>query len=456
MAVGFNITSEVDKPIYAVKNDFTKNLVAVVNSIISNYQMPMFSLDNIANKVGNVSLSECYGGIRSINEFGPMLDATKPNLYTEITDMRYLQHGGTNVLELTSLMRDTLFIDYLLKSCICYVESFKGTMPTKFYATRNIDLLKYYTTLDKSDRFALPINKDLNSSDVYNKASMLCQPLSLSDIRNGTIKFLKIESKKKGFTLVEPRTVCFVETANLRVTPLFFMSYFADFLFNALENELLKVTYLKDNLQERTVTSTLNLDILTQVFEGNRDKALTVKGYANRNNITRGYMTLPELLLSETDETGCRAISFRVCKIEKVDPATFYNPYLHIDLEGVKVQFENFVEIYSSNADMLKYIYLAIQQYMGTLKPRNSSKEELERIKAEQSTFVKNLSDCSGADVKASILSWLGTCMLLNKTETSRNLHCLMINNPMLFPRYTGRIFQTTSLTNGVDWTSGL
>lgn len=442
----YDITQTFNLPTCSVDNGFMRWLYTNFTNSVLNYKLPMFVLNNTSNS----DIVSQYPDVQNILtapsiDLGPNLD-----VYTELTNERYKLHGG-NIQELSRDMRETLLVDYLLKTCICYVEIFKGTIPTKFYATRNYDLLKFMSEADPEDQnygcLAMPLTKDITAPKEEAKLKNLCTPLTLENIKKGTIKYIKLEKKKSGlYSITIPRTETSVPNTAMRITPVFFNFLIGEMLFSELQTKLLKISYLKDNLVERSVITSLNYDILMKAYENNSEKAHTAINFANKNNIARGYITVPELLLPENDETGCRAVSFRICKIEVLDPDTFTNPYLHIDLDGVKWSFEQFLQDYQNNIACLQMIYFAVEQEMGSLSTKKllPQEEYNKLVTAKQ----QQISGMSADMIRANLESWLNTCMLIDKTQTSRRLHTLMVNNTMLFPRYTGKITKSSE----IDW----
>lgn len=428
----------------AVSNPFWDYIFKQCENAINVGSFPMFLLDNSANAINYEN--------KVIDVFRtPGLLNKEITLGDEIAQYRYGNYvSDPDMVEpVSGELKQLLLVDYLLRSAICYVELFKGNIPQKFLCTRNVALLK---ELWEKGAIGNITNKDLADPKVCKKLELKTQPLTMSDLRDNTIQFLRIEGSKgknKGLRIVEPRNMTCLRGANMRITPVYINTLITSMLVRRLQGEILEITYLKDNLVKRTVISTLNVNIATQVFEGNRDRACSVIDYATNvrssaETSLRGYITLPELLLPLSDDSGCRAVSFRILTVKSINADTFKNPFLRVDLESVPAQYEHYIEMHSRNKPVLDLLYTLIQQYFGKLRGVTDP-QAIQQVTAQAAAVPLE-------SLKTQLTSWLSTALLIDKTQTLRNLHTLMIENPMIFSRYTGLRIES----NRIDYTEGL
>lgn len=457
----FQIQDKYLTETWSVDNGFIRALYGFYRACIQNLllptadinavTLPMFCLGNNTNKIvlGHINTPEHPNKGIDLCRIGPLQDKNLPTLLDEITVERaeaYQIDRGT--MPITPLMQQTLLVDYLLRSCVCYVESFKGNIPQKFLATRNIDLLRFLVREEK-----LMLNKNLEDAKEYAKFKAKTIPLAHEAIKAGAIQFIKLEGTGKSLSqlkLVAPRNETYLANSNLQITPLFMIDLLSQGITNRLKHGMLEIVFLKDNLVRRSIISTLNVNEATRAFQGNRERAITVIDNANLNAVARGYISIPELLLPDSDTTGCRAMSFRIVDIKSVAP-NFVNQFLTVDLENVLPQFEAYLNQHAKTPDLIYTIAQLVEMKMGKLSaPALLANVEEYRQKCNE--YVASIRKIPEQTVILNLMSWLGTCLLVDKTQTMRNLHLLMVENPMLFPRYTGK----RVTTNEVKWTAGI
>lgn len=434
----------VDKPYFAgtmsVNNGFVQYLYKNLNSLLSAGNLPVINLGTTISQMRGSGIEKQPFNILDVPS--SFEGAKYKTLGEELIAYRAKEYG----LDLTKLPqygRSTLLADYLLKTCICYVETFNSAgIPTKTYATRNAGLIKYLATLPETtqnlDLVSLPLTKGSNDIDaVLNKAKSHTRPLTPDEIQKGELFYVRLDKKKTGYSIVTPRVRLCLSSDNVRIVPVFFNFVLVQLLWQAFQAGIWEVTYLKDNMVKRSITTSLNPKILTNVY-GDSAKVGELLSRSNYNHLHRGYVTVPELYLPRRDETGCRALNLRILEIKPVNAATFVNPYIDVDLDGVSVLFKSFVDKYTNNIDMLRILKKLIDTHFGKLYGVTDP--------ALMAVYDAELMQQTNYQIVTDLHSWIDVQVMVDKTQVSRALHTCMISNPMLFPRYTGRYLTSDSL----------
>lgn len=445
----------VDKAYFAgtmsVNNGFVQYLYKNLNSSLSAGNLPVINLGTTISQMRTSGVEKQPFNILDVPS--AFEGAKYKTLGEELIAYRAKQYE----LELSKLpqcSRSALLADYLLKTCICYIETFNSAgIPTKAYATRNAGLIKYLATLpddvQNHDLVFIPLTKGSNDIDtIMNKTKTHTRPMTTEEVQKGELYYVRLDKKKTGYTIVMPRVRLCMGTDNVRIVPVFFNFVLVQLLWQAFQAGIWQVTYLKDNMVKRSVTTSLNPQILTKVY-GDSAKVGDLLSRSNFVHLHRGYITVPELYLPRRDETGCRAINLRILEIKPVNAATFVNPFVDVDLDGVSVIFKSFVDKYTNNIDMLRILKKIIDTNFGKLVGVTDP-ELIARYDADlmQQTNYQIVTDLN---------SWIDVQVMVDKTQVSRALHTCMINNPMLFPRYTGKYLTSDSLSTsegGGNWAS--
>lgn len=439
MQNAYKITQIYNAPTFSIDSSFARYVDGISAKTLMSGNVPIMALpDENYSKSCNVNVLECAS-----------MSGEYASLFEEICGERIKEYGYD--IPMTALTKRTLCLDFLLKTYVCYVEICKDNMRTKFYATRNPELLRFLQNIDVNDTaygaFAMNYGKkDLNTAKTFARVDMICSPLSEKQLIEGTIPFVRLEKKKATMSLIEPKKATDLKVTKLRITPVYFNMGTANMLWNRLQTEILELVYVKDNSVLRSVTSTLNLAYITKACAGDRSHAVTMQNYANCNSLSRGYMTLPELLLPNTDETGCRAVSIRFFDIKKVDPATFENPFAKIDIESVPAQFNRYLELYRNDKATLEHIKYAIELDFGELSRPNVTD-------VQRDAMWKKICAMSAEAIITDLNNWLSFCISIDKTQTLRGIHLFMLRYPMIFSRYTGIRFESDILT---DYTTNI
>ena len=288
----FSLTQKgVREDILAINSGFINALAGFAASSAEELKILSVVLrDQLSNRgeIAKKGVSPLDKSVVDICKLSPLTGFGGRSLLEEVALYR-LQFfdDGSKGLDFNKI-KYTLFVDYLLASCVCYVEEFTATGVNKFFATRNIALASYASGSQLDQKY----KHDLETS--------------LSDYKRGNTRILKLTSLRDGsFKVAKPRNF-FNVSNNVKVTPLFFMTIFLDKLQHILENNIVKFTYVKDNLIEREFVTTLSKDILMRYYDVDYVQKL-INGV--EVVINRGYVKLPELGISKYDETGVRSLN---------------------------------------------------------------------------------------------------------------------------------------------------
>lgn len=322
-----------------------------------------------------------------------------------------------------------LFIDYLLSASICYVEIpkfiTKDDKPThtydKFLCTRNPAIIRQWTGVE--------------IEDVWTKyASKLI--VSPTDIAANEIPIIKLNTSGKGNTVTVPRKA--LKLDKVICIPLYMINSFCEGFKTRLSSELLQFTYLKDNDTERELVTTLNVDILKQVYSSE----FISKIYANIDvagnkqgdmylptKIGRGYIKVPEVGLPRYDETGVRSLN--LIRLLEIKPVTLDE----VDLSCVNV---NLNTVQSSFVRGIEHLARA-------------DKEELlvlyRKLTEDQTEITNGINE---AVLVEKIKQFIDQRIIIFSTTYLRTLHKFMIENPQWFTVTSDTI--TTEIKSSVNF----
>lgn len=297
---------------------------------------------------------------------------------------------------------DLLFIDYILSSCLCYIEVFdkgsKGSnMVEKFYATRN--------------RFIAANVAKIPQSDTGKYVNYLT-PI-LSDYKMESLRVLKLARQKKGFKITQPRSAINFSRA-VRVTPIFFIGAFMKGLMPLLNDNILKFTYIKDNGQERELITTLSKSIFTKYYDENYAENI-VKGCELK--LDRGYLRVPELGCSKYDDSGLRALNLsRITNIEIIQD--FDSSYIDVDFNSILPTFKAVIESIH-NIEVMNLVYQSLLN-------RSPDGKSLNELRSEMLVYVDGR-------------------FAIGTSTFQKELHNFMLKYSMVFKNYTGKPTKVTS-----------
>lgn len=383
------------KPLNSVDNPFIRQLYALaVNSAKSNKMLSIVMNSFLSSR----SVVE-NNSILNICQLTPLIDKDNcKTLVEEIAKYRWkslnFNYDDNYWKECTNL----LFLDYILSSCLCYVEIYdsasgkSSSNVEKFYATRNRFIAGNVAGIDASET---------------SKYTNYLSPI-LADYKMESLRVLKLSHLKKGFKITQPRSaINFHRT--VKVTPLFLISAFIMGIIPTLKENIVKFKYIKDNGQEREIYTTLSKDIFSKYY-GN-EYANTVVNQCEMK-MDRGYIRIPELGCSKYDNSGMRALNLsRITSIEVVD--TFDTQYIDIDFSTIIPFFKGTIEAIN-DISVLQLIY---QTLLNTPASEDKSIGEL----------------------RANLISYVDSRFTIGTTTFQKELHNYMMQYKSVFKGYTGK-----------------
>lgn len=387
------------------------NLSQTNSSNATNPKMLNVVLKDKVNVRGEVALrgiSAAEKSVIDICKLTPLVgENNERSLLDEVANFRLKSLGFTNVSkDFAKKHNYALFVDYMLSTCLCYVEVFGKNKVDKFLATRNRFIASEISGL------GLEGTKDLASYLATYKANYEAQQL----------KVVKIVPRAKDFKLSKPRGYLDLKE-DVKITPVFFMTSFIEGINEVMAHSIVKFTYIKDNKQSRDFLSTVSVPILSRAYGAE----MTQNMISNIDvKYDRGYVKLPELGISKYDETGCRALNLtRITSIEIVKD--FDTRYIDVDFSRIETVFYNTIERIN-DIKILKLIYADL-----TNKP-----------------LVAN----SLVEAKSAVISDVEGKVAIGTTTALRMLHDYMVRYKNIFNTYNdGKIqeFKATSFNLGVD-----
>ena len=394
--------------------NFSIKSLAVANEFVT-------TLNKVCYKLGQNMQPFCLYGNDTQKQYG-VIDfanfngiAGQGTLLDEITEYRkgVFQNAGIRVDTSDDIKKKLLFFDYLMTISVCYVEIPKYTtrdgmaMATfdKFLCTRNPALMG--TWMGET------------ASVMQAKYSARIQSSQL-DFNDNQLRVVKLNQSQKGNTITMPRTSYSVE--DMTCIPLFMLYIFIEGFKKNLEDGIIEFSFLKDNGTVRVLPSTLNKDILMDYYQDNMFVGTMLNGVDINtvqqgalllsSKMNRGYIKIPELGASIYDDTGVRSLNVaRILQLRKVDAVD--RSFIKVDLNSVIMNFKDSVEYAQT------HIPDAIYQIYKDVTGKDASFESDGALIADLFQDV---------DSKGVFLS----------TTFFRQLHLYMVQNPTLFPMYTG------------------
>lgn len=308
---------------------------------------------------------------------------------------------------------------YFLRNYLCYVEipvfrteretGIKKASFNKFLATSCVEVANSWIegVLDETE-------------SKYGKAIESFDYLESDD---SEVPILKLGRNKSGKSITRPRSYLDLNQKGIRVVPVFALKSFVDSIYKQAKQEVIRVTFIKDNGSERVLDTCLSSDVLSSLyndssFVGNMLESAYNGDFLGSNVIDRGYIRVPEVGASIYDGSGVRAISYtRVVEIERgVEPDM---EFATVDLDGVVFEFSKYLS--KLETDIVGRVANALLQEgfdMATLMSESGEhKFQIDSYQLE-----------SWADLQNRVLS----------TVFQRGLALFMMTNPQWFPAYTG------------------
>ena len=401
----------------AVDNTFVRQLAMLAFSNAKNGKMVSVIYKNILSErgeVGQKGVSASEKSVLDICKLSPLgggLGGAKTTL-EEIAAYRWgmLNFDNTST-DGWKQYAYTLMVDYLFAACVCYVEVFEASNRVdKFFATRNKNIAALLTEADQK-----------TSQKWVNFLTPLETDYSMKQLR-----MLKLTNNKNGWKVTQPRSAVNLGKS-IRVTPLFLLSTFVEGISEVLKTQMVKFTYVKDNMQERELVSTLSSEILEKYYGAERTEELLK---ASDNKYSRGYVRLPELGASRYDYSGVRALNIsRITSIEVVQ--SFDERYLDVDFEGIIPMFKNTVE-HLMDINALAVIFTDLCQ-----------------LPLPNFNGMPTKQDCY--EMQNEITSWCDIQYSIGSTTFQRSLHSFMVDWPSIFNGYTGKKVSYSSFSSNFN-----
>lgn len=339
--------------------------------------------------------------------------------------------------EIANLRRDKfpnastkyLFIDYLLSASICYVEIPKYVTKDgrathtydKFLCTRNPAIIRQWLGTSIEDTWTKYASKLIIGSE---------------DIAADEIPIIKLNTSGKGNTVTVPRKA--LKLDKLVCIPLYMINSFCEGFKTRLSTELLEFTYLKDNDTERKLVTTLNSDILKQVYSAEFISKIFLNIDVSGNKqgdmylptkIGRGYIKVPEVGLPRYDETGVRSLN--LIRLLEIRPITLDE----VDLSCVNVNLNTVQGSFVRGIERLAGV----------------NKEELLVLYRELTEDQTELThEIQAAVLVEKIKQFIDQRIIIFSTTYLRALHKFMVEHPQWFNETSDTI--TTEIKSSANF----
>lgn len=391
------VNKPVVEEVFAVDNIFIRQLVALSRQYAQQAKGVTFVLRNNASNRGETGARGIRADDKSmldICKLTPLTTAFESRtLADEIAQYRLSMIGlGHEPYANWKGLQGTLVADYLLASCLCFVETFDGDYVTKGFYTRNRELAGQLTG---------------KSIDDMKKYAPYLQ-MSPANYQTGALRGLKINVTKKGFTVTQPRSYIDM-TKTVKITPLFLMSTLYEGLSSLLGRHIIKFTYVKNNLTEREFVTTLAPHVLNTFYPNDFVQLMITKV---STNFDKGYVHLPELGISKYDKSGVRALNLsRITSIELVDISKVDTSYIDVDFDRILPSFRETI-MHSNDVNFLTMVH-----------------EELLNAPVSVNTLI---------ELKTVIVSYIESQYTIGTTTALRHLHKYMVSREKFFPLYRG------------------
>lgn len=404
----FDETARVANNNIVITNHFMQQILNLTNNVIKKGKVVEFVLKGGVNNRGAIKNKVPWEekAVMDACKLAPLTRGAKEigckTLLEEIAVYRGAKYSFS-VNEARS-NKFTLLVDYLLSVSLCYIEVFSGSKVDKYYATRNLNIAKAICGDDGK----------LGKYQSYLQMSSI-------DVKNKLIKAVKLTGKGNGYKITQPRSGVRVDD-NLRITPVCITQIVWDKLKKLLTDNMIEFSYIKDNKTIRTITSTLNKGKLMEIYkdEEHVNRIFSEVG----EQLSRGFVRVPDLELSKYDETGVRALNItRIIDMKKVDKVD--TSYVDVDFDAILNTFIGTCDKYGTDYNMLGEIY------KGVFKKEPVSK------------------DCN--EVRSELQSWARTQYTLATTTFLKQLHNFMLSMPLVFMGYNGKAQEFSSTVSSFN-----
>lgn len=402
----------------AIMTPFTQNLIQLAKDQSRKGVLATFIPNNILARRGELAKTGMLASERTvldINNLVTLENHALRNVQEEIT--YYVQETVQglplmlrNNKELYLNKKDLLTNKYLLESFVCYVEVYEGgSQIDKFIATRSTRLLDTLVEIPKEKVY--DINSTLQMSD--------------GDYINENLPVIGINVLKKGYGFSRGRKLLKVRDSAVRVTPIFLLEEFFEGLKEVLTDNVLKIKYVKDNLTEREIITTMNVNALMHFYSQTHLYTILQNVGSNAN---RGYVMLPMIGLSKYDKTGVRAVNIgRITSIERVninsEEVQNKKRFIDTDLTKTILHFSNAIQgVFDINVLRTMYTHVSNNQ------PPQAIQDNIALLKTDMVSTVETNYENYGT----TYLEWL---------------HDYMMMSPKLFSKYIEYLERINTIT---------
>ena len=384
-----------------IDNPFIRQLYSLAVTSAKNQKILGIIPNNFLSNKGDLAQNTLLGvgkSILNICNLTPLVDKENcKSLVEDIAKYRWSKLDFDYDENYWKERSNLLFLDYILSSCLCYVEVFddsgakKSNMVDKFYATRNRFIAAKIANVEENE-----------TSKYVNYLTPV-----LSDYKMENLRVLKLNRLKKGFKITQPRSAINFSKA-VKVTPLFFIGAFMQGITPLLQHNIVKFTYIKDNGQKRELITTLSKSIFTKYYDSEYAEKV-LKGCEMK--LDRGYLRVAELGCSKYDDSGLRALNLsRIVDIEVVD--SFDTSYIEVDFASIIPTFKGTIESIR-NIEIMSLIYQ-------TLMNENSDGKSLIEMRSEIEVYVDGR-------------------FAIGTSTFQKELHKYMLQYSMVFKNYDGK-----------------
>lgn len=353
-----------------------------------------------------------------------VLDGKWFSICKGISDKQYdiMKYMGTEGNTLGSIVREqfpetsyrSAIYKTMLRDYLCYVEvpiihrNVGGTEPknafNKFLATSNIYVVAEWLRITQEEVF-----------EKYGRRVFDCDDDNESDM----YPYLKLHETKEGVRKVTiPRADIDLSKRGTRVIPVFALKDGIDLVYEMASDEVVKVSFIKDNGEERDIFTTFNDEIIHGIY-GTCD--FYISGIAGQYSgnfllndyLTRGYIRVVEVGGSKHD-SPLRAINYaRIVGISEDEEPDL--SCINIDLSEVLDEFINSVR---------KLRDSDIDEFINML--------DVFDVGASREVYNHKLR------TQLDIEEWVNAQYLLLSTVFTRQLAIFMLGNPKWFSKIPG------------------
>lgn len=308
---------------------------------------------------------------------------------------------------------------YMLMNFMCYVE-----IPSVSYRT---DAGAYKETFDKMlvtaniDVVASWLGLDVNKLPDKYPARLFSITMDDGDDELPVIKLTESKEGKRGATC--PKKDIDVSAKGCRVVPVFMLKVGVDALYNKFKDDIVKVSFLKDNGQVRDIFTTVNFPKIKEIYGGGEfyDNCVMFSydgDFTKNKAINRGYIRVPEIGGSRYDG-ATRSVNYaRIINIDYNEEPDL--SFINIDLGTVLEGFQDGVMEHQKDSEAIVDMLEAFDIDGGCWKDSAEKKAKYP---------VKDLT---------SLIAWSDERSLLLSTVFLRDLCLFMLGNPQWFGDFTG------------------